>query len=196
MSTITKRWTIEDFRGELRRLDERSGFNSENVQIVLINRKNPVAYFSREPLSFGFSAKYFNDPTFSESQALETIAHEYAHFLVYEQYGDTAKRSHGAEWHQACRMIGTLPLHFYNESMSKTIDKLRSQSTPKYYYLCIVEHKTFGRGIVEDVHEGRPLASYTVKFDNGDRRKIREDYLESRFLRCASRAACTYPFIY
>ena len=87
-------WTEDLIRNELRRLDEITGLKGSELPIHFGNAVSYLAMFcAGEKMYFLFSNYYFKNPKIADETALNTIRHEYAHYLAYVLYGDC---SHGA----------------------------------------------------------------------------------------------------
>ncbi|MBQ2881651.1 MAG: SprT-like domain-containing protein, partial [Clostridia bacterium] len=112
MSSITKRWTEEDFRRELRKIDkhvrETQGIDLSGAELEITFSERArcrLGYYSHVKRMFNFSLAFFNSNVPEES-AIDVIRHEYAHYynhVVNGQYG------HGVYFKSACRIVGANP---------------------------------------------------------------------------------------
>lgn len=82
-------WTEEDIRKELDRLYAKTRQNSAGLTINFSNAKCTLGqYSSTDRGSFRFSNHYYQDPTWPIEEALDTIWHEYAHYMAHMIYGN------------------------------------------------------------------------------------------------------------
>lgn len=115
MSSITKVWTEEKIRNIIRKLDEKTGLNGADLPIHFKTGGALGCYNRLEPKSFGFKLPFFNDPNTLESECIDTIRHEYAHYIVDAAelelyiYHSNGESSHGDDWKYACKMVRANP---------------------------------------------------------------------------------------
>lgn len=129
MSALTPIWTVDKIREIYRALDQKTGLRGGELPIILQSTRKRLGAFYPSPghEKFSFSLQYLNDPDFPESEAIQLLRHEYAHYYDY-----TAKiwkwlppgrtSHHGVDWKFACSMISALPRRCY--SRSKPIPEL------------------------------------------------------------------------
>ncbi|MBQ4045894.1 MAG: SprT-like domain-containing protein [Lachnospiraceae bacterium] len=103
--TINGIWNEESIRQELRRLDHITGLHGAELPITFGKARSQLGSFhidpkKRKPKKFHFSLFYFANPEWSRESALETIQHEYAHYMDYILYGQSG---HGTTWRMCCR---------------------------------------------------------------------------------------------
>lgn len=124
MSTLTKTWTVDKIRAIIRKLDEKTGLNGASLSITISGSGRRLGYYQYAvPKSFGFNRKFFNDPLTKESEVIDVIRHEYAHF--YDDAANLAdyighsrrKTSHGDDWKWACKMVGADPTCCHNAAI-------------------------------------------------------------------------------
>lgn len=128
MSTITKNWSIDKIRYIISKLDEKTGLNGASLPIAFNSSGWFLGHYRYvEPKAFGFNRKFFNDPNTKESEVIDIIRHEYAHYYVdvanLEFYVGHSRReiSHGSDWKWACAMVGAEPTRCHN--VAAFIDK-------------------------------------------------------------------------
>jgi len=147
-------WNESRIREELQRLDQKTGLSGAKLPIVFNNAKCSLGCFSideDEPKRFCFSNYYFQDENFPYEEAIDTIKHEYAHYMDYVLYGGLG---HEASWRQCCLRIGALPFRLYSEERASYYRKkhealLREQGMlDRFLPGTVVEHPRFGRGEV------------------------------------------------
>ena len=146
----------EMIRAELRRLDAKTGFHAADLPIKFGNAKSYLGLFSypsEDKLEFYFSNYYFRDPNHALEEKLDTIRHEYAHFLDYKLNGWS---SHGPAWKRCCNIVGALPIRcFRKERSDYYIAKHEKEQTQNEKY----DEYVIGSGIVHPVFgEGRITA--------------------------------------
>ena len=88
MSSITKEWNEEDFRKELRRLDQ---YVKRSQGVDLVGGELDIEYSERARCTLGmyypkekkfkFSLLFFNSDV-PEACAIDVIRHEYAHYYA------------------------------------------------------------------------------------------------------------------
>ncbi len=126
MSTLTNNWTEDKIRGIIRKLDEKTGLHGASLPIKLASRGTALGYYQYSgEKQFGFKPKFLNDPNTKESEVIDVIRHEYAHYYVdaarLDHYiGHSARETaHGADWKWACKMVGADPTRLHNPSIFK-----------------------------------------------------------------------------
>ena len=120
MSTLTKTWTAEKIRAIIRKLDEKTGLNGASLPIKLENHGNALGYYRYfGEKQFGFKPKYLNNPNTKESEVIDVIRHEYAHYYVdvtgiskyFTRKGSS--KGHNIDWKWACKMVGANPNSYH-----------------------------------------------------------------------------------
>ena len=103
---------------ELKRLDAITGLQGAAVPFSFFNRKNAFGMFvpGRGNMEFRFSEPLFEDPLLPDETKVDTIRHEYAHYMDYVKFGCC---SHGATWKRCCHIVGATPCRYYNETALK-----------------------------------------------------------------------------
>ena len=122
MSTITKKWSIERIRDVIQKLDEKTSLSGADLNIVFEelneNKKRKriktLGYYNRFLNEFGFEITFFNNPKVKESEVIDVIRHEYAHYYddvipLYKYINNSKDKSHGETWKWACKMVGAKP---------------------------------------------------------------------------------------
>lgn len=115
MSSITKEWNEEDFREELRRLDQ---YVKRSQGIDLVGGELDIEYSERARYTLGmyypkekkfkFSLLFFNSDV-PEACAIDVIRHEYAHYYADVVMGYS--HGHGSLFKTACRIVGVTQVH-------------------------------------------------------------------------------------
>ena len=114
------RWSRERIRAELSRLDDITGLKGANVTVRLYEEREPLGLFTfigPVRMTFGFSSPRFEDPKFTQAEALDVIRHEYAHYMEYALFGEST--DHGPNWQNCCRRIGARPQTFYTSEWAE-----------------------------------------------------------------------------
>ena len=115
MSTITQNWNEDIIRYIIKNIDKKTGLNGAELSIELVNNNSYYGRYSGENRKFLFNVKLFNNPSTKESEVIDTIRHEYAHFYTHvcnlKHYIGFARNEihHGRDWKWACRMVGARP---------------------------------------------------------------------------------------
>ena len=75
-------WNEAAIRKEFARLDAKTGLKGATLPISFSNAKCTLgSYSSAGGGAFRFSRHYFDDPLWPIEEALDTIRHEYAHYM-------------------------------------------------------------------------------------------------------------------
>lgn len=112
MSALTGEWSVEKIRAVMVHLDRKTGLHGAELPIELGKAVSYLGrYYCGERKSFYFSTHHLNDPAFRESEAIELIRHEYAHYYVDAAglrpfFQDGRAYHHGPSWQYACKMVG------------------------------------------------------------------------------------------
>lgn len=165
-------------QNELKRLDDITGFSGAKLPIKFGNAKRTLdrfVYSNKDSLAFYFSNHYFLDSTFPVEEKLDTIRHEYAHYMDYMLTGSS---SHGSNWKKCCRIVGAFPTrHFSQERADSFIEKHKKEAATNkildnYYIGITIFHPQYGDGTITGVFN-QGLARYaTVKFDFNNEKKL------------------------
>ena len=118
--TMNNVWTEEGIQKELERLDAKTGMNGAGLPISFSNPKCTLGqYSSTDGGSFRFSNHYYQDSTWPVEEALDTIRHEYAHYMDHMDHIIYRNLVHGSTWKKCCVSVGALPIHYYNEKRAQ-----------------------------------------------------------------------------
>lgn len=179
MSSITKSWAEEDFRKELRRLDEMVK-RSQGIDLVgaeldiefSMTRCTLGMYYPKEK-KLKFSLLFFNSDV-PEACAIDVIRHEYAHYYNDVVFEIDHGHGHGAQFKAACRIVGAHPSTYYSKEFESSARKREKRDAREYkselkigQRIC---HPFFGAGAVLDVDNKKDSALLTIDFgDKGVR---------------------------
>ena len=100
---------------------------------------------------FCFSNHYFQNQEFPIEEAIDTIRHEYAHYMDFVL---NVKHRHSTSWKQYCIRIGALPNRLYSEDRADYHRKKHEKDRQENVTLdqlspgMIIEHLRFDHGIV------------------------------------------------
>ena len=173
-------WTEEQIRNELKRLDKITGLKGAELPIHFGNAISYLAMFcAGEKMYFLFSNYYFNNPKFSDESALNTIRHEYAHYLAYVQYGDC---SHGARWKACCQKVGARASRLYSERLNTiTLDSEKGKKAlqvklSEYEPGQTILHPIYDEGTILSVNDDSSIA--TVGFAKGMTKHLSLSWIE------------------
>lgn len=172
-STKTKRqlrWPKDAIRREIRRLDQQTGLKGADITVRLYEEPEPLGCFTFiDPvrMTFGFSSTRFEDPRFTQAEALDVIRHEYAHFMEYRLFGEST--DHGPNWKACCKQIGARPSTYYTEdwkSLARQRDRMAQErnrvdgfSPGKH-----IVHPAYGEGTVEGIQRMSAMTFVSVRF--------------------------------
>lgn len=141
-------------RAELRRLDAITGLHAADLPIKFGRAKGTLGRFSYPSdgkLEFYFSNYYFQNPNHPVEEKIDTIRHEYAHYMDYMLNGSS---SHGSSWKQCCRIVGAFPTRCFSKERSDSFlakHEKESAQNEKYDHYSVgikVLHPVFGEGII------------------------------------------------
>lgn len=165
-------------RKELKRLDDITGFNAAKLPIKLGNGKSTLGrfkYSNNGALEFYFSNHYFLDSNFPVEEKLDTIRHEYAHYMDYMMTGHS---SHGNNWKRCCRIVGAFPSRYFShERADSFMEKHKKEDATNkildnYHTGITISHPQYGDGTITGVFN-QGLSRYaTVKFDLNNEKKL------------------------
>lgn len=170
------KWTESTIREELSRLDKKTGLKGSSLPISFNNARCTLGlYSSVNGGSFKFSNYYFQDPSWPVEEALDTIRHEYAHYMDHILYGHGG---HGSTWKLCCGVIGAMPIRRYNEKRAEYYrqkhleeDKL-SEHYDTYRIGDAIEHPMFGTGVIIDIFGESVTRSVIVEFTSAGVKKL------------------------
>lgn len=168
-------WTKERIKNEIIKMDRLTGLNGANLAILWDCSEKVLGSFKHneygEPISFTFSRLFFDHPDFSYEEALDTIAHEYAHYMDVAIYGIHNGSAHGKSWKKCCHIVGARPyascclsLDFkvvIEQRIKETQEKYLSQEKEweslvkqSFPFGSQVVHPLFGTGIIQAIDLG------------------------------------------
>ena len=108
---MKKIWNEDSIREELAKLDSITGLSGAKLPIKFTNGRYYLAcYHGDGEGRFSFSKRYFMDPEWAVEEALNTIRHEYAHYMDHVIYGNFG---HGETWKICCAKVGASPIRCY-----------------------------------------------------------------------------------
>lgn len=143
-------------RDELRRIDKKTGYNAADLPIKFGDAKSYLGKFIYgDNMSFYFSNYFFRDPNLALEEKLDTIRHEYAHYLDYMLHGFSSH--HGSAWKQCCHIVGALPVRCFRKEYSDyyvAMHKKERLLNEQYDQYCIgqeIVHPVFGNGVLTDI---------------------------------------------
>ncbi len=184
MSSVTKNWTKEDFRKELRRLDEHvrrtQGIDlvgaELDIEVSLNSTRTLGLYFSKEK-KFRFSLPFFNSDI-PEACAIDVIRHEYAHYyaeVVFGAYG------HGTQFKKACNIVGANPNTHYSRKFEDAARRREAWDAARYDSTVRLGHKvlhpSFGEGTILSLKNSKFSALLTIDFGQNGVRIVDEKWL-------------------
>lgn len=175
----------EMIRAELRRLDARIGFHAADLPIKFGRAKGTLGRFSYPidgKMEFYFSNFYFQDPNHPLEEKLNTIRHEYAHYMDYMLNGSS---SHGPSWKRCCNIVGAFPSRCFSKQRSDSFlakherERELNEKLNRYRIGAVILHPVFGRGkVVEIIGEGISRIA-SVAFEGIGVKRIAVSWIES-----------------
>ena len=163
-------WTEERIRDELAKLDKITGLHGKVLPIIFNNRKRTLGMFSSQDNGkFFFSNHYFQDENWPAELAVETIRHEYAHYMDYELYGNLG---HGPTWKACCTKVGIAASRLYNPKKEEYYHEKEAKEQAKlniiesFAYGDIITHPRFGKGMIRGFIGKESDKIAVVDFDN------------------------------
>ena len=166
------RWPEERIRQELQRLDKLTGLNGNALPIKFTYSNYMVGSFHVYDKNqwFEFSRAYFEDPGTPEQANLDTIRHEYAHYMDWAVYGNLG---HGPTWKKCCGDLNTPSNRLYSNALAQQYQK-RQDRAEANTRLCAgytegqtVVHEKYGTGVIRSVREVKEDRMLEIAFENG-----------------------------
>lgn len=180
------RWPRERIRKEIRQLDSRTGLNGLALSIRFSDDTETLGSFahskSQRPLYFTFSRHFFEDPSFTDEEAIDTIRHEYAHFMKCVRYPDQEEDVHGPLWQRCCREIGAVPEACHDlarrYTASRVQHRLLLQDVAEVVEIGqIITHPRYGDATITHIRQRKGTPGVSLTFPNGRVRKCTLDWL-------------------
>lgn len=184
------KWSVDRIRTEIARLDEKTGLNGRSLPIRLNMARCILGQFffrNEEPREFCFSSRFFEAEDFSCAEALDVIAHEYAHYMDCVLNGKFSDGPHGESWKECCRIIGARPFRYYMSELNqyalerekKQQDKmLRAKSLAQIF--CrgkTVHHPAYGTGEIVSLEADEINQRINILFADGNQRLLDLDWV-------------------
>ena len=173
MEKIT--WTENRIREEISKLDEMTGLEGAKLPIEMIKAHSAQGCFKKHRngwMGFGFSIYHFMDPNYAVQEAIDTIRHEYAHFMDYVLYGNFG---HGATWKECCNKIGARPIRCSDESLNKYYnekneeERIQNEALDTFKVQDVIIHPKYGKGTIIDITDEALSRKAVVKFLTGEK---------------------------
>lgn len=149
-------WSEDTIRQEIAKMDAKTGLDGAHLPIRFSNAKCTLGMYkpSNEGGSFTFSNYYFQNADWPVEEALDTIRHEYAHYMEYMIYG---KGGHGRTWKLCCNIVGAIPQRCYDEHRAEYYQRKHKKEEEQicrfetYIKGKRIRHPSFGVGVIEEV---------------------------------------------
>lgn len=175
----TSKWDEAAIRAELARLDGITHLNGAALPIRFGSGRSTLGYFgypSSGECYFRFSLYYYGDPDWPDEEALDTIRHEYAHYMDYVRHGHSG---HGAAWKACCREIGALPQRLYDKSRAEYYTRLHKREAEEaarfssaYAAGGRIVHPRYGVGVIEEVTVDAATHYALIRFGEAGTKKL------------------------
>lgn len=174
-------WTEDDIREQMRFLDKKTRLSGAELPIQFINERTTLGMFSTEDGGvFSFSNNWFQDPSWPRTAAIDTIRHEYAHYMAWERFG--GRCGHGDLWKQCCREIGARPRRLYDASTGEIFKSIQMRKNQRVDYLRerfhtgdSVLHPHYGSGTIQDIDA---WLCATILFNEVGEKRLSLDWID------------------
>ena len=185
MNTI---WNEAAIRKEFARLDAKTGLKGAKLPITFGNAKGTLGSFSAADGGvFRFSRHYFDDPLWPVESALDTIRHEYAHYMDHMLYGNLG---HGASWKKCCLEVGALPIRCYSDGRARYYrdkheeEQRRSSALDRYEIGGLILHPRYGTGRIVEIIGTDHTRYAVVSFQGMEDKKLSLAWVAENCGRC------------
>ena len=171
-------WTEEMIRREMEKLDRKTGLSGAKLPIRFSNGYSTLGMFHCEKSSdmwFSFSTKYYHDDNFSREEALDTIKHEYAHYMNHVLYRGTG---HDRTWRKCCTDVGAVATRLYSGMFNDyyiTKEKEKGnlfEKLSKYKIGSEIHHPVFGTGQITYIYGNDVDMIFDVNFYSKGTKKL------------------------
>ncbi len=169
-------WDEAAIRRELSRLDAKTGWKGASLPIRFTNSTCTLgAFYSADGGSFRFSNHYFQNSDWPCECALDTIRHEYAHYLDFVKYGGSG---HGKTWKWCCIEVGANPIRLYDPEEAAyfrrkhTREALASAALDAFHPGSVIHHPSFGVGTITEITGEGLSRSAMVSFGETKRKLL------------------------
>ncbi|MBR5179532.1 MAG: hypothetical protein IKW90_12145 [Lachnospiraceae bacterium] len=173
---MKKVWDEDAIRKELARLDGITGLNGAELPIRFTDAQCVIGcYHLNNGERFSFSRIYFMDPEWAEESALDTIRHEYAHYMDYAIYGNVG---HGWTWKKCCSVVAACPVRLYNSWKNDYYNKKQTEKEQKllgmhdYKAGDYIIHPKYGKGMITTIAGVEIMKTIQVEFETAGVRKL------------------------
>lgn len=184
MSSKTKVWAEEDFRRELRKIDEHVRktqgiiLHGADLDIEFSEKaRRTLGVYNSKDMKFRFSLPFFNSDV-PEECAIGVIKHEYAHYYSDVIFGYIG---HGKMFKTACCIVGAVPSTYYLSEIEASARRSEEMDTKVYESSVkigqIVLHPSFGEGKVVTLKNKKISALLTIDFGKYGVKSIDEMWL-------------------
>ena len=186
-------WNEASIREEISRLDEKTELNGADLRITFNNSTRKIGSYSPLYGCFTFSKHFFSNPKWPVEEALDTIRHEYAHYMDHMLYGPKKSRQgHGITWKYCCRCVGAIPVrcnsgirtNYYQEK--HTQESELSERLDEYRIGDCIKHPLFGVGTIEAITGESVNRRITVNFPDVGKKELTLEWVEKN---CKKQAA-------
>ena len=166
-------WTETAIRKELARLDTITGLHGASLPISFNNSKRLLGmYCAANGSRFVFSNYFFQNSDWPDAEALDTIRHEYAHYMEYVLYGHGG---HDATWKHCCVVVGADPERLYDPKrrVRQAAEKVKKLAQYDIYHVgTVVVHSRFGDGVIDKITGEGTGRTVSVAFRSVGRKTV------------------------
>ncbi|MCD8089644.1 MAG: SprT-like domain-containing protein [Clostridiales bacterium] len=175
-------WNETAIRNELAKLDRKTGLKGAELPITFNNKIHTLgSYSSADGGAFRFSGYYFGNSSWPIEEAIDTIRHEYAHYMDHKLYGCMG---HGPSWKKCCREVGALPIRCYSKKRAqyyiekREAERRKSAELDGYKTGCFIRHPKFGNGKIVEIIGTDTKRCAVVLFKNGEKKKLSLSWID------------------
>lgn len=171
------KWPESRIREEIARLDRQTGLKGAALTIRFNNSRRTLGTFrskNGEPVCFSFSQAYLECDDYPDSEQLDTIRHEYAHYMVCVRYPGLHEPSHGKHWKKCCQEIGAQPSPYCNLSIAREVRQQEKLQEAERSSVCSllsdlspgteIIHPVLGTGVVTAITPDPDNPRITLSF--------------------------------
>lgn len=169
-------WDEAAIRKVLKKLDAKTRLKGATLPITFNKSKRILgSFYSAEGGAFRFSRYYLDDPNWPVEKILDTIRHEYAHYMDYMLYGNLG---HGKTWKKCCTDIGAIPVRCCNSDIVKhyqdkhKAEQEKSKILDGYRAGSFIIHPVFGKGEIVEIAGSGVHRQAFVSFPDMETKKL------------------------
>lgn len=184
-------WNEQMLMSEIKKLDEITGLEGSNLMICFVEedvRTLGAYHHCYGNRFFVFNKIHFTNDEYPVYEALDTVRHEYAHYMndvIYHESG------HGDTWKICCRLIGARPYaihykgqsdYFYKQFLKESVYWPQYET---YQVGDLIDHPVFGTGIISSISGAVFSRRLNVDFESGESKYLSLKWVDKNCKRIA-----------